>query len=264
MAESKPWVRQQLLVAFDLYFRLRFGQFDHRNSTVIYFANLIGRTPSALAMKLSNLASLDPVITASGRSGLTGASTADRAMWLEMKTDWLAFSEQMNAAVSTLGEPLQEVTPDVREEPLVSYQGMTKEVITKVRIGQSYFRSAVLSAYNNRCCISGLAMPKLLIASHIVPWSEDPQNRLNPTNGLALSALHDKAFDLGLLTIDESYRVVVSSKIDHTNDYFFDSSIKSFHGKSIFLPDKFSPQAEFLAMHRETIFEKGFKLRAFD
>lgn len=259
MGKSKLWDRQQLLVAFDLYFRLRFGQFDHRNSTVIYFANLIGRTPSALAMKLSNLASLDPVITSYGRSGLTGASTADRTMWLEMKTDWLAFSEQMNAVVSTLGEPLQEAMPDVREEPLVSYHGMTKEVITKVRIGQSYFRTAVLSAYNNRCCISGLAVPKLLIASHIVPWSEDPQNRLNPTNGLALSALHDKAFDLGLLTIDESYRVVVSGKINHNSDHFFDSSIKSFHGKSISLPDKSSPQAQFLAMHRETIFERNFQ-----
>lgn len=260
MGKSKLWDRQQLLVAFDLYFRLRFGQFDHRNPTVIYFANLIGRTPSALAMKLSNLASLDPVITSSGRSGLTSVSAADRAMWLEMKTDWLAFSEQMNSAISAFGEPLQEAMANVREEPLVSYQGMTKEVITKVRIGQSYFRSAVLSAYNNRCCISGLAVPKLLIASHIVPWSEDPQNRLNPTNGLALSALHDKAFDLGLLTIDERYRVVVSSKINYNNDHFFDSSIKSFHGKSIVLPDKSSPHAEFLAMHRETIFEKGFKV----
>lgn len=258
MGKSKLWDRQQLLVAFDLYFRLRFGQFDHRNSTVIYFANLIGRTPSALAMKLSNLASLDPVIISSGRSGLTSVSAADRAMWLEMKTDWLAFSEQMNAAISALRAPLQEAMPDVREEPLVSYQGMTKEVITKVRLGQSYFRSAVLSAYNNRCCISGLAVPKLLIASHIVPWSEDPHNRLNPTNGLALSALHDRAFDLGLLTIDESYRVVVSSKISYSNDQFFDVSIKSFHGKSIVLPDKSSPQAKFLAMHRETIFEKRF------
>ena len=264
MAESKPWVRQQLLVVYSLYVRLPFGRLHARNPEIIQYATLMGRTPSSLAMKLTNIASLDPAITSTGRVGLKGASNADRAMWLEMKTDWLAFSEQMNAAVSLLADPLQAEWLDVREQQPMNYQGMSKESVTQIRLGQSYFRAAVLSAYNNRCCISGLAVPNLLIASHIVPWSQDIHNRLNPSNGLALSALHDKAFDLGLLTIDESYRVVVSSKIDHTNDYFFDSSIKSFHGKSIFLPDKFSPQAEFLAMHRETIFEKGFKLRAFD
>lgn len=256
MAESKPWVRQQLLVAFSLYVRLPFGRLHARNPDIIQYAMLMGRTPSSLAMKLTNVASLDPAITSTGRVGLKGASNADRAMWLEMNTDWLAFSAQMDAAVSLLTGPLHQTWPDVREEPPINYQGMSKETIPQVRVGQSYFRAAVLSAYNNRCCISGLSVPKLLIASHIVPWNQDIHNRLNPGNGLALSALHDKAFDLGLMTIDENFRVVVSSQINHKNDQFFDSSIKSFHGKSIFLPDKFSPQAEFLAMHRETIFEK--------
>lgn len=257
MAATKAWDRQQLLLAFSLYVRLPFGRLHARNPDIIQYAEFMGRTPSSLAMKLTNIASLDPVITATGRVGLTGASHADRAMWLEMNTDWLAFSEQMNAAVSVLTGPLSAESVDVREQQPSNYQGMSKETITQVRLGQSYFRAAVLSAYNNRCCISGLALPKLLIASHIVPWSQDIHNRLNPSNGLALSALHDKAFDLGLLTIDEHYRVVVSSKINHSNDQFFDSSINSFHGKSIFLPDKFSPRAEFLAMHRETIFEQG-------
>jgi len=258
MAVAKTWDRQQLLVAFSLYVRLPFGRLHARNSDIIQYAVLMGRTPSSLAMKLNNIASLDPVITSTGRVGLKGASNADRAIWLEMQTDWLAFSEQMNAAVSLLADPLQAEWLDVREQLPIHYQGMSKESITQVRLGQAYFRAAVLSAYNNRCCISGLAVPALLIASHIVPWSQDIHNRLNPGNGLALSALHDKAFDLGLLTIDESYRVVVSSKINHSNDQFFDSSVRRFHGKSIELPGKFSPQSEFLAIHRETIFEKRF------
>ena len=107
MAVAKTWDRQQLLVAFSLYVRLPFGRLHARNSDIIQYAVLMGRTPSSLAMKLNNIASLDPVITSTGRVGLKGASNADRAIWLEMQTDWLAFSEQVNAAVSLLADPIQ-------------------------------------------------------------------------------------------------------------------------------------------------------------
>ena len=69
------------------------------------------------------------------------------------------------------------------------------------RVGQRLFRDAVLTAYNARCCITGLAVYRLLVAGHIMPWREDPSQRLNPANGLCLSALHDRAFDIGLITI---------------------------------------------------------------
>ena len=62
---------------------------------------------------------------------------------------------------------------------------------------------AVMSAYNGRCCITGLSLSGLLVASHIIPWSHDRDNRVNPRNGLLLSALHDKAFDTGLITIKD-------------------------------------------------------------
>lgn len=135
LAESKPWVRQQLLVAFSLYVRLPFGRLHARNPDIIQHTMLMGRTPSSLAMKLTNIASLDPAITSTGRVGLKGASNADRAMWLEMKADWLAFSAQMDAAVSLLADPLQQAWSDVREESPINYQGMSKEAITQVRIG---------------------------------------------------------------------------------------------------------------------------------
>ena len=85
MASSAPWTRQQLLAAFALYCRLPFGRLHRGNSEIIRVATAIGRSPSALAMKLTNIASLDPAITATGRAGLTGASAADRQMWQEME-----------------------------------------------------------------------------------------------------------------------------------------------------------------------------------
>ena len=116
------------------------------------------------------------------------------------------------------------------------------------------FSEIVELCYNEKCCITGLSVPKLLVASHIVPWRVDQSNRLNPRNGLSLSMLHDKAFDLGLITINEDMTVRVSRKEVIKND-FFSSAIQSYDGKPIFLPEKFQPLEEFLSYHRHNIFE---------
>lgn len=268
MTATKPWDRQDLLIAFSLYTELAFGQLHQRNKKIIQYAAWMGRTSASLAMKLVNLASLDPVITSTGRVGLKGASKADRAMWQEMQENRLLFSSAMQNAVATIDTaviPEHHETSvnslDVQEPNQVSYLGETREATVQARVGQAYFRRAVLSAYNYRCCISGLAVPQLLIASHIVPWQQDTQQRLNPQNGLALSSLHDKAFDSGLLTIDQDFRVVVSQKVGSEQDEFFQSALQRFHGKAIEKPQKFGLQTEFLAWHQQNIFEK--KMQAF-
>ena len=117
--------------------------------------------------------------------------------------------------------------------------------------------SCTKAAYNYRCCITGLSIPKLLVASHIVPWRIDSVNRLNPRNGLALSVLHDKAFDLGMITINEDMTVQVSKKEFRVSDEFVVTALKSYDGKSIELPDKFRPDEEFLDYHRQNVFTEN-------
>lgn len=240
-------------MAFSLYWRLPFGRFHSKNPEIIKYAALIRRTPSALAMKLSNIASLDPAFLKTGRSGLKAASNVERALWQEMQQDWPAFAIAMAQAEASFNSAQLESTKNPTE-PMVT----SKLSEVELRVGQGFFRNAVLSAYDFRCCISGLAHPRLLVASHIVPWRSDEQNRLNPSNGLALSALHDKAFDLGLITISEDYRVIVSTKYKPTADPFFDETILRFSDKPIRLPDKFLPDPQFLAFHREQIFDSNF------
>lgn len=258
MTTRTGWTRQQLLVAFNLYCQLSFGQLDSRTPIIIRYAALIGRTPSALAMKLSNIASLDPAITSTGRKGLAGASSSDRAMWLEMESDWENFAVEAEYAMEALGAnsgieaaSTELVLPDAS----IDYTGSNKMVLTTTRVGQNFFRRAVLSAYQYRCCITGLALPKLLVASHIVPWRDDAGNRRNPKNGLCLSMLHDKAFDVGIITITENMTVLVSQKQVSDEDYFFDSALSAYNGMPITLPEKFAPHQEFLAYHRQHIFE---------
>ena len=86
-------------------------------------------------------------------------------------------------------------------------------MLTTQRIQQHFFRRAVLSSYRGRCCMSGLSESRLLIASPIVSWSKDKESRLNPSNGLCLSALHDRAFDKGLLSLIDDWRIVLSDTL---------------------------------------------------
>ena len=249
----KNWTREQLLVAFNLYCQMPFGKMHSRNPDIIKYSEYLGRTPSALAMKLTNIASLDPAITSTGRKGLKGASEADRNMWKEMRGNWDAFvldSEKVLPEVrSGYGQE------DDLDEKSVDYSGENKLIRTTARVGQSFFRNAVLSAYNGKCCITGLSDKRLLVASHIIPWREDESNRLNPRNGLLLSMLHDKAFDLGIITINNDMTIRVSKK-DIVRDNYFKNSIEFYDGEQIELPEKFQPHTDFLMYHRENIFLK--------
>ena len=79
-------------------------------------------------------------------------------------------------------------------------------------------------------------LPMFLTASHIKPWAvAAPGERLMSSNGLLLNTLHDRAFDCGLITLDDRYRVVVSSRVPHTptNDQW----PYAYDGKKIALPD---------------------------
>jgi putative restriction endonuclease len=255
MAVRSGWSRKQLLVAFKLYCQLPFGKFHHGNPEIIRCASTIGRTPSALAMKLSNIASLDPEITGTGRRGLTGASAADKAMWAEMHKDWKSFADQVESAAQALGvDDLQDETdlPGRMPELPASFVGTTRQVKSDARVGQDFFRKCVLSAYSARCCISGLAVPQLLVASHIASWKDDPNNRLNPRNGLCLSALHDKAFDSKLIYLNEHLEVKLSRMLARKKlDSFTQTAIASYEGHQIAIPEKFAPDLALVKQHRE-------------
>lgn len=258
MPTRNSWTRNQLLVAFRLYCQIPFGKMHSKNPEIVKYANLIQRTPSALAMKLTNIASLDPFITATGRKGLDGASSADKLMWQEMQEDWNSFIENSQKAIEEFPnlKKTESISGSEITEEILDHSGEDKVGSVKIRIGQQFFRKSVLTAYNNQCCITGLAISKLLVASHIVPWRVDSKNRLNPRNGLCLSVLHDKAFDVGLITIAEDMTVKVSRKTSTVFGSFFKSAILSFDGKPILLPKKFTPNSEFLDYHRASIFEK--------
>jgi Predicted restriction endonuclease len=251
------WTPEQLKLAFAFYCQTPFGKLHNKNPQIIELAKLIGRTPSALAMKLVNFASLDPSITDTGRKGLSGASALDREIWDEFHADWerLAVDCEQLRQHLLREHGLKGETPTEADDAfaLDDYTGITRQVLAQQRIKQNFFRRAVLASYRGRCCISGVSDTRLLVASHIVPWREDKANRLNPSNGLCLSAIHDKAFDQHLFSLTDDNRIVLSAQLKESKDAFLQEVFWPIEDRFIELPERFRPDPVLTRNHRETM-----------
>jgi predicted restriction endonuclease len=259
-APSVKWTPEHLLIALNLYCKLPFGSFDSDNAMVKEVAAKMGRTSNSLAMKLCNLASLDPVQKARGIKGLAGASNQDRTMWQDFQSNIAVRGPESEQLLHDLFTHNQESEVDFLQRSKVRLEptGPTEATATvKVRRGQQFFRQSILNVYGIRCCISGINVPRMLVASHIKPWSAFPNDRLNPRNGLCLSSLHDAAFDSGLITLDEQFRVVLSKRLrSHFPQPTLEQNFVPFEGQSIRLPEKLAePDPAFLQYHREKVFE---------
>lgn len=260
-AKSVRWTREQLLVALNLYHKLRFGQMDKRQKVIIDLADKIGRTPDAVAMKLCNLASLDPTLKLRGIMGLPGSSAMDREVWEEYHANAAELIPMAQGMFDALfvkdGLETTEVVPGkgirvVRRPPMGSTESSS---VTKRRIGQDYFREVVLNNYNGCCGVTGLPVRELLVASHILPWSEHAAERLNVSNGISLNRLHDSAFDRYLISFDDELRLLLSPKLksllpSESVTYHFEA----YEGKTLSLPtDGFPPNLSFLSSHRKKL-----------
>lgn len=248
------WTREELILAFNLYCKLPYGQFNNRNSEVKELADLVGRTPGAIAYKLVNFVSLDPKQKILGRKGATNIGKLDKVIFREFSENFdEMFVESENLLIQKTKK--EKSTIDINFLIDESKKGENKIRETKVRQNQDYFRTIVLSNYSNNCAITGISIPDLLIASHIKPWSKDEKNRLNPTNGICLSATLDKAFDKGLITINNDFKIIFSSKLKKfSKEQFFENELQRFENQKIFLPIKFLPNEEFLEYHNEVVF----------
>ena len=157
----------------------------------------------------------------------------------------------------------QETNPQTISKKLIAYFDITKEgedllSITKRRKGQDYFRRMILANYRGRCALTGISVPQLLLASHIIPWADKShkKDRLNPCNGICLSALYDKAFDKALFTISpDDYTIQLSSALrEYGTQEYFDKQFGSISGKQITMPIEYKPNRDFLAYHRDHVF----------
>ncbi len=227
------------------------------NKEVIHLAQLIGRTPNSIALRLVNFASVDPVLKARGIKGMDGGIKIVQPIWDEFfhnQEELVFLSEQILAQKenTSIENKYQDLLFDIKD-----LRGETVIRQVKTRVNQSVFRQMVLANYTSKCAITGIDIPELLLASHIMPWSKSEEHRLNPENGICISALYDKAFDRGLIGINQNYEVILSTSIKKKKDtLFYKNHFASIENLKITEPLKYLPRKEFLEYHLDSIFEK--------
>jgi predicted restriction endonuclease len=248
---SRPWTREETLAALNLYCRVPFGRLHARNRDIVSLAAAIGRTPGSVAMKCCNLASFDPAQRARGIRGLSKASHLDEAIWAEFHKDTETVGYESELAFAGLTHQEPRVSESVEWEDV---RGLDRQVVTKVRVNQHLFRSMILAGYRNECAVCGMPIPSLLVASHIVRWSVERTERMNPRNGICLCALHDRAFDTGVLLIKPDYCIALAlPRRAWTTNMAVHRFLVTFDGKTISLPDRWHPEPALLECHNVVI-----------
>ena len=256
-AKQNNWTKEELILAFNLYLKIPFGKTNKTHPQIIELAKIIGRTPSAVGMRLGNFAAVDPYHQQRGIGGLPNGKRQVQPIWdefFENQEELVFLSEQLLAERQhlTIEQKYKEVLFDLKD-----IKGEDKIRAVKTRVNQSVFRQMVLNNYESKCALTGIDIPDLLFASHIQPWSTHENERLNPENGICLSALYDKAFDRGYISFDDNYKVLLSSSIKSkvSSDYY-PKYFETIKGAT--LPGEITclPRKEFLEFHRDVIFDK--------
>lgn len=255
------WTRPELLLTLNLYYETPFGKQHKTHPPIVELAEIIDRTPSSVAMKMSNFTSLDPAERVRGISGLSGASQLDREIWHEFEVNRESIVDEIE---SLLDQQLEESDTAVAE-PAINHDtwgktpkgATTKLGLVEQRRRQNFFRRVVLGSYGFKCCVTSNPVPELLRASHIVPWSQSTKERLNPRNGLCLSATFDAAFDRGLITFTDEFLLMLSPKLSQFKDC---SEIQQIFikrdGVRMVLPEINLPDPELLKWHRTRVFNR--------
>lgn len=151
-----------------------------------------------------------------------------------------------------------DVSPEVVEAFNQQMQQNNYEVpdslaTVKVRgSAQKAFSDAVKKNYEYKCAVTGIETRSFLVASHIVPWSQDSTIRLDPANGICLSLLIDRAFENGYLVVNDDLTIRVDSdRIG--SDAALRESLMPYDTKTIRAPLSHVPEASYLQRRRQLV-----------
>lgn len=252
--DKRLWTREELMLALSVYFQLPFGRLNQNTPEVKELAKLLGRSNSSAAIRLTNFAACDPYIINSGRKGMVAGMKICLPIWEEFNNDReRLFSEAQRIKASLLNKSVEEILNITASD----LEGKERTTVIRQRVNQFVFRSMILYNYEERCAITGINIPELLVAGHIIPWSDStPQQKLSPENGICLSALYDKAFDKGLITfLPDDYTIQLSSALrEYETQEYYDKHFGSIAGRPITMPIEHKPNRDFLAYHRDHVF----------
>lgn len=257
MSRLNLWTEEEVTLALLLYLSRPFGQLRSPHPDVVRLASLIGRTPGAVSRKIGNLGFCDDSLKAQGISGLANGAKVDKLVW-----EHYVGSRRGELPLEPLLEDAAHIAraqdinidflfdangPNVPATASTSLVGQERFVFRKERVYQNFFRNMVLAGYDGRCAISGLRLPMLIEAAHIVPWANRKDVRLLPSNGIALNPLLHRAYDAHLLGVDGKRRVHVSQTLRRAAaDTRMESFFETIDGSTLQSSRHFSPSTDLL------------------
>lgn len=256
MSKRNLWTRDEMVLALALYFKLPFGRLNHRTREVRELAAFIGRSDNSVALRLVNYAACDPYILETGRHGMASGANTCMPYWNEYHNNKeKLFLDAETIRARMLKQPIERVLKLTDKD----FEGHERTAVIQQRVDQSAFRTMILNNYDNRCAVTGINIPEMLIASHIIPWKDKKETRLNPANGICLSPLYDKAFDKGFITINpDDYTIVLSNELkEYSTKEFYKDHFGRVEHQKIILPEEYKPAPEFLQYHAERVYRAG-------
>ncbi|MBU4177273.1 MAG: HNH endonuclease, partial [Proteobacteria bacterium] len=162
-------------------------------------------------------------------------------------------SQPGDAVAETFEVSAEEVDAFRRQIEQNNYDVADSHATVKTRgSAQKAFADAVKSNYGFRCAITSIKTKDFLVASHIVPWSEDQTIRLDPSNGICLSLLVDRAFEKGYLLIEDDLTIHIDW--DRVGD---DQALRSllgpYDGQKLNAPAEGDPKPDYLQRRRTMV-----------
>ena len=248
MAKDRKWTEEELILALELYIDKSVSQ-NPRDPHVKELAALLKRTPGAVSYKLGNFKSLDK----KRAGGLSHRGGLDRVVWKRFEGDWGRLTAEAEAAAAKI----EAASPRAAARVVALVRRRIRDgeysvpdflAERKTRMRQAAFRAEILANYGYRCAMCDISIPALLNAGHIRPWGSDKSTRLDPTNGIALCALHDRAFDRGLISVGPTLRIVCADWIGKKDQALAD---RLRGAGNLTMPVEFPPSAIFLEEHLE-------------
>ena len=245
----KTWTKEEIMIIFNLYCKLSFKESTRDNNMIDEYAKLLKRSSDSLIIKMSDLGKIDPELKKySNITGIYGEKL-DRDVWSDFLNNPMQFVYNSAKLIArAAGRNLSDLDDMNKDLP----KGCNPKDSIRHKIGFLFFRKVVLSSYNNTCCISGVKDPLLVEACHIAEWDDDENKIVDPRNGLCLNYLMHKAYDRKFVSVSPDYKIKISERmIMSAMREDFRTYLKSINDRHIFLPDRFRPSRDLLAMHYE-------------
>lgn len=255
--DGKPWTHEEFMVVFNLYMKMPFGRMSQTNKDVQNLARLMHRKPGSIAYRLVNFAACDKDLQARGIVGMVAGAKQCQPYWDEYFKDRETFLFETEKILAKFESRSVE---ELHRDDLFDIQDLKGEDrirAVKTRVNQNLFRQRVLSNYDFKCAITGINEPSLLIASHIIPWADNKDERMNPANAICLSPLYDKAFDKGFIGFDKDYHLILSDTIkQYRKEPFYEKHFGCLENQKLIFPEKcYKPNPDFLDYHMKQVFK---------